>query len=44
MITLKAYKDFVREFYEGGCMTMLDWLTTYNEADVIPFDEAVNKT
>ena len=25
-------------------MTMIDWLRVYNEADVIPFIEAVNKT
>ena len=43
-ITLEEYKDFVREFYERGCVMMFDWLRVYNKADVIPFIEAVDKT
>ena len=44
MIILEEYKDFVQEFYERGCLTMLEWPRAYNEADLIPFIEVVNKT
>ena len=43
-ITPSEYNEFVREFHSRGCVTMMDWLRVYNEADVIPFIEAVNKT
>ena len=43
-ITPSEYNEFVREFHSRGCITMMDWLRVYNEADVIPFDEAVDKT
>ena len=43
-ITPGEYTEFVREFHSSGCMTMMDWLLVYNEADVIPFIKAVNKT
>ena len=43
-ITPSEYNEFVREFHSKGCVVMMDWLRVYNEADVIPFIEAVNKT
>ena len=43
-ITLDEYNEFIREFHSRGCVTMMDWLRVYNEADVIPFIEAVDKT
>ena len=43
-ITLEEYTKFVREFHSRGCVTMMDWLRVYNEADVFPFVKAVNKT
>ncbi|XP_057310113.1 uncharacterized protein LOC130648107 [Hydractinia symbiolongicarpus] len=38
------YQAFRDEFYKRECVTMLDWLTEYNMADVIPFIEAVDRT
>ena len=38
------YTEFGRVFHSRGCKTIMDWLRVYNEADVIPFIEAVNKT
>ena len=43
-ITLEEYKDFVREFYERGCVTMMNWLRVYDEADIISFIKAFKKT
>ena len=43
-ITPDEYNEFVQEFHSRGCITMMDWLRVYNEADVIPFIEAVDKT
>ena len=43
-ITWNEYDKFVQDFSERGCKTMMDWLTVYNEADIIPFIEAVGKT
>ena len=34
----------MQDFDERGCVTMMDWLKVYNEADVIPFIKAINKT
>ena len=42
-ISRQEYRQFQREFYKRGCVTMLDWLK-YNIADVEPFIEAVDKT
>ena len=42
--TLGEYTKFVQEFHSRGCITMMDWSRVYNEADVIPFIEAVDKT
>ena len=44
MITPAEYKNFVEEFHSRGCLTMIDWLRVYKEADIIPFIEAVNET
>ena len=43
-ITSSEYNEFVREFHSRGCVTMMDWLRVYNEADIVPFIEAVDKT
>ena len=43
-ISRKDYKNFRKEFFKRGCVTMLDWLKEYNLADVEPFIEAVDKT
>ena len=43
-ITRDEYDKFVQDFDEPGCKTMMDWLKVHNEANVIPFIEAVNKT
>ena len=38
------YNEFIREFYEQGCVKMVDWVRVYNLADVIPFIEALDKS
>ena len=43
-ITPDEYTDFVREFHSRGCVTMMDWLRVYDEADKIPFIKVVDKT
>ena len=43
-ITQDEYEDFVREFNSRGCVMMMDWLRVYNEADIILFIKAVDKT
>ena len=43
-ITCDEYDKFVQDFDERGCVTMMDWLKLYNEADVVPFIEAIDKT
>ena len=43
-ITRDEYDKFVQDFSEQGCKKMIDWLKVYNETDVIPFIEAVDKT
>ena len=42
MITLDTYAEFVREFNSRGCVTMMNCLQVYNEADVNPFIKAVD--
>ena len=42
-ITIEEYAEFVRESNSRGCVTMMDWLRVYNEADIISFIEAVDK-
>ena len=43
-ITCDEYDKFVQDFDEPGCRMMMDWLKVYNEANVILFIEAVDKT
>ena len=43
-ITQDEYDRFVQDFSERGCITMMDWLKVYNEADIILFIKAINKT
>ena len=43
-ITREEYDKFVQEFSNRGCVTMMDWLKVYNEANVIPFTKALDKT
>ena len=43
-ISRQEYREFRREFYKRGCVTMLDWLREYNVADIEPSIEAVDKT
>ena len=44
MITPADYERFVKVFHSRGFLTMMDWLRVDNEADIIPFIEAVNET
>ena len=43
-ITCDEYNKFVQDFDERVCITMIDWLRLYNEANDIPFLEAIDKT
>ena len=43
-ITHNECDKFMQDFNEQGCITMMDWLKAYNEADIILFIGAVNKT
>ena len=43
-ISSEKYIEFVQKFHTRGCMMMMDWLRVYNEADVISFIEALDKT
>ena len=42
-ITPEEYTEFVREFHSRGCVTMINCIRVYNEADVIPFIQALDK-
>ena len=43
-ITSDEYDKFMHDFSKQGYKTMMDWLKGYNEANIIPFIEAVDKT
>ena len=38
------YNNFMQDFNDQGRITVMNWLKVYNEADVIPFMEASDKT
>ena len=44
MVIQGEYTEFVQEFHSRGCLTIMDQLKVYNEADVIPFAKALDKT